>query len=244
MRWSGPGPLFCMNLPTLFDWLERLDFLRGTPAAYGILLTAVIILLTWDWRLKLLALAGQYMIAGFLFVDLLDPRLVNVKVLTGLFACLMLYMTARQVNWGKLPVDVTEEEASKLNMDRQIRVGSHLLSTSRLFRVFLTLMALVVVLTMAQRPEYQLPAVAAELSHISLAVYSLIVMGLLGAGLTSEPLQVGMAILMFLSGFELFYSALEQSVGVLASLAAVNLIVTLAISYLTQARHAIPELVD
>ena len=95
-----------MNLPTVFDWLDRLDFLRGVPAAYGVLLTAVLILVAWDWRLTLLALMAQYGIVGFLFVDLLDARLVNIKVLAGFFACLMLYLTARQVNWGRLPADV------------------------------------------------------------------------------------------------------------------------------------------
>jgi hypothetical protein len=50
-----------------------------------VLLTAVIIVVAWDWRLALLALAGQYLLAGLLFADVLDPRLMVVKVLNGLF---------------------------------------------------------------------------------------------------------------------------------------------------------------
>lgn len=233
-----------MNLPTVFDWLDRLDFLRGVPAAYGVLLTAVLILVAWDWRLTLLALMAQYGIVGFLFVDLLDARLVNIKVLAGFFACLMLYLTARQVNWGRLPADVTEEEAARLSQERNIRIGPYLLPTARPFRLLLALMVVLVVLTLSQRPEYQLPAIPAELNHLNLAIYALVGMGLLGMGLTVEPLHVGVGILTFLTGFELFYSALEQSVAVLATLAGVNFVVTLAIAYLTQARHAIPALVD
>jgi hypothetical protein len=233
-----------MNFPTIFDWLERLDFLKGLPAVYGVLIAAVIILIAWDWRVTLLALSAQYLMVGFLFVDLLDPRLVTVKVLTGQFACLMLYLTARQVNWGRLPVDVTEEEVDQLAHERRVRVGRHLLPSTATFRTFLALMMILIVLTMSQRPGYLLPAIPADLIHLNMAIYALGGLGLLGMGLSSEPWQVGTSTLLFLTGFELYYSALEQSVAVLAMLAAVTLAVTLAIAYLTQARHAIPSLVD
>lgn len=233
-----------MNLPTIFDWLDTLDFLRGAPAAYGILVTSVVILIAWDWRLTLLALAAQYLIASFLFVDLLDPRLVNVKVLTGLFLCLMLYMTARQVNWGRMPADVAEVEVVSLSQRRGVYVGPFALPTTTLFRIFLALMMLLIALTLSQRPEFQLPAIPRDLNHINLAVYALVGTGLLGMGTTSEPIRAGISLLTFFTGFELFYSALEQSVVILAMLAIVNLTVTLAIAFLTQARHAIPELVD
>jgi len=233
-----------MSVPTIFDWLDRFSFLRGNPAAYAILITAVIVFVAWDWRIMLLSLMVQYMIAGFLFVDLLSPLLVNLKVLTGLFVCLMLYLTARQVNWGRLPVDVSEDEASRISLRGRAWVGPSSLPTSMSYRLFLTLLMLLVVSTLVQRPEYQLPAVPAELDHITLAVYALAGMGLLSMGLTTEPLQAGLGMLMFLTGFELFYSALEQSVAILLSLAAVNLLVTLAIAYLTQVRHSLPALVD
>ncbi len=233
-----------MNLPSIFDWLERLDFLRGTPAAYGILVTSVVILVVWDWRVTLLALTAHYLIASFLFVDLLDARLVNVKVLIGLFIALILYMTARQVNWGRLPADLSELEAASLSQRRGPSVVRESVWTTVLFRAFLALMLLLIVFTLAQRPEFQLPAVPRSLNHINLAVYMLIGSGLLGIGSTSQPLRAGIYLLLFLTGFELFYSALEQSVVILAMLAVANLAVTLAIAFLTQARHAISDLVE
>ncbi len=233
-----------MNLPTIFDILDRFDFLRGLPAAYVVLTTAVIVTIVWDWRLMLLALMVQYLAAGFLFVDLLEPYLVFVKVLVGLFVTLILYMTARQVNWGRLPIDVTEEEAKLMLVERRIRIGPYLLPTTKTFRVFLMLMILLVVITLVRIPDYQLPGIPVELNYLNLASYGLLGIGLLSMGLTSEPLQVGVGILIFLMGFELFYSTLEQSVLVLALLAAVNLVITLAISYLIQVRHAIPSLVE
>jgi hypothetical protein len=50
--------------------------------------------------------------------------------------------------------------------------------------------------------------------------------------------------LTFFTGFELFYSALEQSLAMLALLAVANLAIALVISYLVQARHAISALLD
>ena len=233
-----------MTIPTIFDLLERFSYLRGMPAATVVLLAAVIIVVLQDWRLSLLALAVQYLFAGLLFVDLLDPRLAIVKVLVGLFVCLILYLTARQVNWGRLPVDVTEDEVAQLNRERRLRVGATVLPTTTPFRIFLALMVALVVVTLAQRPGYQLPAVPESLGYLHLAVYALAGLGLLALALTAEPLQAGMGLFMFLSGFELFYSALEQSIAMLAALAAVNLVVALVIAYLTQARHALPALLE
>lgn len=233
-----------MNFPTIFDVFNQLAFLRGLPATYIALVAAVITIVAWDWRLTLLALAVHYLATGLLFVDVLDPRLATVKMLVGLFACLILYITARQVNWGHLPVDVTPEEAARLSRERRVRVGPYLVPATLSFRIFLVLMMVLVVWTVGQQPPYRLPLVPDSLPYLHLAVYGLVGMGLLRLGLTSEPWQAGIGVLVFLSGFELFYGVLEQSVAVLAVLAAVNLSVVLAVAYLTQARHAIQVLLD
>jgi hypothetical protein len=111
-----------MTIPTIFDWLDRLGFLRGSPAVYLVLLTAVIIVISWDWRLSLATLAGQYLVAGLLFVEILDPRLAMVKVLAGLFVCIILAITAGQVNWGRLPTDVTSAEMTQLEPVRRVQL--------------------------------------------------------------------------------------------------------------------------
>ena len=49
-----------------------------------------------------------------------------------------------------------------------------------------------------------------------------------------------MGLFMALTGFELFYSHLDQTVLVLALLALVNLSLALGVSYLTQARYTLP----
>ncbi|MCB0007887.1 MAG: hypothetical protein KDE04_15585, partial [Anaerolineales bacterium] len=221
------------NFPTIFDLLARFDFLRGLPAAYLLFVTTFVIIVARHWQLSVFMLAAQYLIAGLLFVDMLDPRLAVIKVLVGQFVCLILYVTARQVAWGQLPVDVSLEEAVQLRRQLQLRFGQFLLPSTTLFRIFLALLTVVVVYTLSQRAIFRLPAVT---DPVNLAVFILLCMGLLGLSLSTEPLRAGLGVLTFWLGFELFFASLEQSVALLAVLAAATLIAALAIAYLIQAR--------
>ncbi len=108
-----------MNIPTIFDWLARSEPLRGYPAVIIILVTASLIALFWDWRLALFALIVQYLDVSLLFADLLDPRLAVIKLLVGMFVCLILYMTARQINYGRVPDGLTAKESRQTNARKQ-----------------------------------------------------------------------------------------------------------------------------
>lgn len=229
------------QIPNIYGFLEFLDFLRGYPAAYLLLITASIIFVVRDWRWSLLALLIQYLIAGLLFADVLAPSLAFIKVLVGIFICLMLYVSAMQVNWGRLPPDVTPEEAMELHQERMVRLGPYMLSTDTPFRIFFALMIVLAVWVLSQRPALHLPVVP---NHMNIAVYGLIGLGLVNLSITTEPIKAGMGLLTFLTGFELFYSALEQSVAMIALLAVAELAIVLAIAYLSQARHAYPALLD
>jgi uncharacterized membrane protein len=230
-----------IDIPNILEFLEFFDFLRGSIAAYIILVTASVIFIVRDWRWSVLALTVQYLVVGLLFSDVLDPQLAFMKVVVGLFICLILYFTARQVNWGQLPEDVTADEAVQLREERLLRLGPYMLPTDTPFRVFFALMVILAVFTLSQRPVFQLPIVP---DHFTMAVFALVGLGLVNLSFTSEPLKAGMGLLTFLAGFELFYSGLEQSVMMLAFLAVANLMVALVVSYLTQARHAYQALLD
>lgn len=219
------------DFPTLFDWIERFDFLRGMPAAYLTLLAALIVVTLWDWRLSVLALTVHYLLAGLLFVEVLEPRLAIVKVLVGLFVSLMLYFSGRQA--GET-VPRPAWEWRRLLRPRSLPWGT-LLDALRpgnfLFRLLLALVLLLVLLSLAGRPGNQLPALPPA---VNLAVFGLSGLGLLGLSLTPNPLRAGMGLLLVMSGFELFYNSLEQSVTMLVALAIVNLAITLGIAYLAQ----------
>lgn len=229
-----------MNIPTIFDWLARADFLRGFPAAYLVLGTAVLVVALWEWRLAIPVLAVQYLLTGLLFADLLDPRLMVVKILIGLVVCLILLLTAAQVRWGRLPADMTAEERDRLGFSQR-RLGRFRVPRQMPLRLILALLMGLLVLAIARQPAYQLPIVAAPQN---LAILALVGLGLLGLASTTEPLPAGLGLLMVLSGFELFYSAVNQSLLMLGALAAANLLVALAIAYLVQARYTLTNALE
>jgi hypothetical protein len=66
----------------------------------------------------------------------------------------------------------------------------------------------------------------------------LVALGLLSLGLTEEPMNAGMGLLMSLSGFELVYLSLERSVAVVALLAGLHFALAIAVSYLALLRYA------
>ena len=216
-----------MDFPTIFEWLERLSFLRGEMAAAMVLLTAVVMLVIPDWRVMLFALAAQYLFAGLLFVDVLDPRLAIIKILAGWFVTLILYISARQVDWNRT--------SSSVEQEKFITVRGHQLPGTTLLHIGLTVGMVLVVQVLARQTAVSI--IPAHLDHFQLAVYALIGLGLLGMVLASEPLRVGLGIFTFLTGFELIYSVVEQSTAVLALLAAVNLALAVTIGYLMQARQ-------
>ena len=223
------------EFPTIFDWLSWAEPLRGFPASYLLIAAAAVVVAVWDWRVALFALAAHYLLAGLLFVDILDPRLAVVKILVGLFICLMLYVTARQVTWGKPPPDVTPEELLQLQPESYLALWRFRLAWSTLLRLRLVIVSLILVFTVGQRATFSLPFVPPA---VNLAIYGLLILGIVGMAITTEPLKAGMALLLFMTGFELLFSAFEQSVATLVLLGIANLVIALAISYLTQARHA------
>ncbi|MEM7116245.1 MAG: hypothetical protein AAF614_27660 [Chloroflexota bacterium] len=229
---------------TIFDWLERFEFLRGLPAVYLVMITAVIIMIAWDWRIVLFALAAHYLLTGLLFVDVLDPRLAIVKVLVGLFVCLIMYITARQVNLGKLPPDVLSEEAAELHQEQRFAVGPLRIPATLPRRLILAPLMITAVFFLGQQPEYALPLLDETLGHFQLAIYTLIGMGLLGMALTTEPWQAGIGLLLVLTGFELFYIVVNQALLSLALFASVNLAVAVVVAYLTQGHRYFVAVLD
>ena len=233
-----------MTLPTIFDWLDYFSAMRGYPAVYVVLITAVLVAVAWDWRLSILALMGHYLFAGLLFVDLIDPHLAFIKVLVGLFACLMLYFTARQVNWGRLPPDMTPAETRSMRPIRMLRVGPYSAPLILPARAVLLALVAIVGLLFSRLSFFHLPLLPEGVDYLNTAVWGLAVIGLGGLALAEEPLQAGMGLLLFVTGFELFYAGVEQSLPIFAALALMNFGIVLVISYLTQMRFSPMGLVE
>jgi hypothetical protein len=228
------------EFPTLADLLDLLAFLGEEPAAMGVLVTAVLLTVLRDWRWSLLALTAQFLLSSWLFTHVFEPdiapAIAAIKIMAWAVACLVLYVTARQVRWGSSrPTDQAETE------DPARRLVRRLLPTSLLFRLLISLMAAIAVLYAVNRGGLALPELSA---HINLAALSLMAMGLLGLGLTEEPLTAGMSLLTLLTGFELFYHSLEQAITIIGFLIGIELLITLVTAYLTVAHHMTPQEAD
>lgn len=217
-------------MPIFFtEILEKLSFLAGAPAVAGLALTASLIVVSGNWRLSLLALLAQYILAGLLFTRLLPLQLVQIKLYVGVLICPMLYWAARRVEWTRKRH--RQSGGSPLPPWPALAMGLP-------FRVLG--MVLIGLAVYALGPSYPLPQVPWE---IGLACYWLGLSGLLGLILTDEPFQAGLALLTFVTGCELFYAGLESSLLATGFLAIGNLLLAVVVAYLTVARGMGPVIV-
>lgn len=195
-------------------WLSRLSSFAATPAVWGVFFSGAVIYLIAEWRIRLLALLGQYFALGILFAHLFDtrPELALLKTLVGWLVCGALFLSAR-----------TREEA--------ISGALHLHWAADLpFRIItLTVMVLVAYLA-AQR--YPLPFLTADLSAVC---FLLLILAVLFIGTDGDAGVAGLGVLNLLSGLDIFYSAWDPGLLVTGLMVIVTLLAGLAISYLTVA---------
>ncbi|MBN1316932.1 MAG: hypothetical protein JXA42_15740 [Anaerolineales bacterium] len=210
-------------MPTLTDLLNSLAFLGQQPAAWGIVITALVLVVINDWRWSLAALATQYIITGWLLSHVLEPQIAMLKILVGFMICLVLYLTARQVNWGRSP--------DKTRLVIKVRWG---LTIGFTFRLFIGLLFTIIIMIVTNNQTVSLPELP---PYINLASLSLMTMGMLALGLSDEPLMAGMGLLTALSGFELFYHSLEQAITVIGFLVGIDFFIALVTAYMTTAQH-------
>jgi hypothetical protein len=207
-------------LPSLYEVIDQLGFITRELAIVGLFLTGGIIVVVRDWRASLLALLGQYLLAGLVLSGMVLPEVALIKVLIGALICPMLYLAARQAGWGagqNKPADSKQRE---------------LFPVGPAFRLLAaTLMGL---LAMALSQSYPPPVIP---SGVGLASYWLMLIGLLILMLTEHPLKAGQGLLTVIIGFELLYTTIERSLAMVWLLAVVNLLLALAIAYLIVARN-------
>ena len=213
-------------MPTLVDILERLSFLAAMPAVVGIFFTTMSLVVSRDWRLNVMALTVQYFFVVLLLTRLIRLEVAAVKGLIGWMICMVFYLTERRASELERPA-VTEDAAPLQRWRRWI------ISARASFCLLAGILVSVAAYVAALR--IPLPEVPTD---VTLACYLLAGLGLLLVGLSEAPVQVGLGLLTFLSGFDLFYVALEPSLAVAGLLGAVSFLIALATSYLRTAQIA------
>jgi hypothetical protein len=205
---------------TLADLISRISFLSAMPAVLGILFTGTILVVSREWHLDVLALMLQYFCVVLLLTRLVQVEVAAVKGLIGWMICMVFYLTERRA--GEVERRSTDESAQT-----SIQTRRWMMSARASFSLLAALMTTVVAYTAALR--IPLPEIPAD---ISLACYLLVGLGLLLVGISQSPIHIAMGLLTFLSGFDLFFVALEPSLAVAGLLGLVSFLVALTTSFL------------
>jgi hypothetical protein len=212
-------------MPTLPEILQQLQFISQETALLGLFLTAGLILVGRDWRLLILALLAQYILAGLILSRLVRPDIAILKVMIGAFICPILFLSARQVSFNPSLVSLLSKERRRSTS-----------ATGFVFRLLASLLMVLITVTLSE--TFTLPDISLSLT---VAVYWLILAGLTTLVLTEDPMKAGHGLLTILVGFDLLYTTLERSLLITGLWGTVNLLIALAMSYLIVAKGATPE---
>lgn len=182
-----------------------------------IIITATILLVSSNWRSSILALAVQYLAMFLLVAQTWPIEKAVVKLLTGWVAGALLGFV------------LTSEIEVSLVVDEDVQREKRQWPGSRLFRLFASALLIVSVWSVAGKVIDWLPGMGRAVVFPSLL---LMAAGILHIGLTGQPFRTILALLTFLTGFEILYAYVETSVLVTGLLSLINLGLALAGSYL------------
>ncbi len=183
--------------------IERLP----TVAVIVLVMTSLFLLLSQNWRWSIVALAIQYLAVFTLATQVWPFGLAAVKLVAG---------------WMAGAVLGASQPAAELVED------PHASSSAITFRFLVAVLVWILAFTLT-------PAIVALVplpSALVMGTIVLIGMGLVHLGMTTRPLRVLLGLLTTLSGFELVYAAVENSVLVAGLLAVVTLGLALVGAYL------------
>jgi len=202
---------------------DLFGFVSGLPGLAILVLAALTLFLTADWRLLLTALLVEYIAVGLVLTRFLQPEVALAKILAGVLAVFMLYLAARRVQEAQ-PLLWSEPPSRRL-LGLQISWGGGPLGLPlRLLVVLLVALGLVRLFG-----SYQFPLIATDVAFVACWLASLGVMGLV---LSGDPLRVAPALLTILVAFDLVYASLEPNLAIAGFYAALILLAALAFSYL------------
>lgn len=224
------------------DVLKTLASIPGLTVMIGLMVAAALLVILVNWRLLILALGVQYLLVGLMLTRVVPLELAAVKALVGVMICPVLFITARRVRWGQ--IDQAGPEADQPPIDqpaprsapaaRRSLIG-WLISPGLPLRLLAALLTTVLAVSLALRNPLAVTGDALVSRDVTIGTFGLLLLGLLNILLNENPLKVGVGLLSLLAGFELFYTTVEPTLTIVGLLGLTNLIIGLAIAYLTTA---------
>jgi len=216
------------------DIVKTIAALPGTAVLIALLIAAGLLVVLTNWRLLIFVLGAQYILIGLMLTRVVPIELAAVKALVGVMICPVLYITARRMHWGQAEeVSDTEDDAPRALQPR--RRWWWIIGPGLPVRLIVTALALAMSISLASRNPLPITADQALSRDLTIGAFSVMLLGLINQALAENPLKVGIGLLSFLAGFELFFTAVEPTLTIVGLLGLTNLILALAISYLTTA---------
>ena len=212
------------------------EFIAGLPAVAGLIITAAVIFLTSDWRLSLASLLVQYVLVGLTLTRFIQAELAIVKILVGVLAAAILFLSARYIHDDK----GAQENGAQDTQFLGLQVGWQAGPLGLPLRLLTLIMVFVGAIYFFDAYRSLLPVLSGETAGfpVDIAFVSmwLAATGVIGLSLSGDPVRVAPAVLTILTAFELVYALLEPSLAVVGFLAALTLMAALALAYLTTVR--------
>lgn len=198
------------------DIISSIAYVSEVPAVAAVLITAALLVIAEDRRVLVFALAMQYVFVGLLYTHVVAPQIAGIKIISGLIVWLIVFLSAQQAGW---------RSASK----QSIISALWTLQYRGRFRIFAVILMALIGWKIATSGALPFPVAS---DYVTFAAIQLGFQGLLMLGVTGNPFKTGLGILTFFSGFGLLYSGFEPALLVVGALAAVDITVSLVISYL------------
>ena len=220
------------------DIAKTIAALPGTAVLVALLIAAGALVVLTNWRLLIFALGAQYILIGLMLTRVVPIELAAVKALVGVMICPVLYITARRVHWGQVEEESDSEEEE---VEQPRRRWWWIVGAGLPVRVIVATLALAMSISLASRNPLPITTDQILSRDFTVGAFSVMLLGLINAALAENPLKVGLGLLSILAGFELFFTAVEPTLTIVGLLGLTNLILALAISYLTTAwasRHS------
>lgn len=187
--------------------------------------SSLLLLISSNWRWSIVALALQYFGAFLLILIEWRIPMAATVVLAGWISCFVLFTVISSVSRDKETDD--DERKSYINL---FDISSQYQPISAmLFRLIAAGVVGLAVISLVPGITDWIPGITLEQS---LGGLILIGLGLLHLGWTANPFRVITGLLTVLTGFEIFYSAVEISALVAGLLAAVTLGLSLVGAYM------------
>ena len=216
------------------DILKTISAIPGTAVLIALLVAAGLLVILINWRLLIIALGAQYILIGLMLTRVVPFELATVKALIGIIICPVLYITARRMQWGGTEVEEeSDETAGETAAEVPRRRRWQIIAPGLPVRVIVAVLLLAMSISLASRNPLPITSDQTLSRDLTVAAFSVMLLGLINAAMAENPLKIGIGLLSILAGFELFYTAIEPTLAMVGLLGLVNLILALAIAYLT-----------